>query len=306
MDFGRLPTLNGLDLSLPPDDPATLRVLRRTARQGTSPIIRLGAPTFANKPWLGSYYPAGTKDANLLQFYSRLFPTLELNSTHYGLPDASTIARWRQLTPPSFRFCPKLPQQISHDFGLGPMADPLVREFGQWLLLLGDRVGHPFLQLPPTFGPTQFPSLERFISIYKDAAPEMPLAVELRHPLWFSSQQARDSVFSMLEAMGITAVISDVAGRRDVLHLRLTTAVAFIRFNAHNLHPTDYTRIDAWVERLTNWYSEGLQELYFFVHQPDIRHTPVLLQYLTEQLNTRLGLRLPIPRPIQPVQGRLF
>lgn len=306
MDFGRLPTLNGLELSLPPDASSTARVLAQASRPASSPVIRLGAPTFANKPWVGSYYPAGVKDAEVLRFYGRLFPSLELNSTHYGLPDEATVARWRQQTPPDFRFCPKLPQRISHDFGLGSLADPLVREFGRWLGGLGDRVGLPFVQLPPTIGPDQLPTLERFLLLYKEVVSDFPLAVELRHPQWFASPLARAEVFALLEALEVTAVISDVAGRRDVLHQHLTTPVAFIRFNGHNLHPTDYARIDEWAERLTDWLRAGLREVYFFVHQPEVRHTPVLLRYLTEQLNARTGLNLPVPLPTQPVQGSLF
>lgn len=306
MDFGRLPTLNGLDLSLPPDAPATARVLARGSAAPAPAEVRFGAPTFANKAWVGSYYPAGVKDAEMLRFYGRLFPTLELNSTHYGLPDEATVGRWRQQTPPGFQFCPKLPQRISHDFGLGTLADPLVREFGRWLGWLGDRVGLPFVQLPPTIGPDQLPTLERFLLLYKEVVPDYGLAVELRHPLWFASPLARAEVFALLEALEVTAVIADVAGRRDVLHQHLTTPTAFIRFNGHDLHPTDYARLDAWAERLTDWLRAGLREVYFFMHQPEARQAPVALRYLAEQLNARTGLNLPVPLPTQPVQGSLF
>jgi hypothetical protein len=98
-----------------------------------------------------------------------------------------------------------------------------------------------------------------------------------------------------------------VAGRRDVLHMRLTTPSAMIRFVGNNLHPTDYTRIDAWVERLKVWFANGLQQLYFFVHEPDNITSPELATYLIEKLNRVCGFNLKPPKMyIQPVQGELF
>lgn len=312
MDFGRLPTLEGVDLRLPPDAPATARVLARASSvegpAGGAPSIRIGAPTFANRTWIGSYYPPGVKDAEMLRHYARLLPTLELNSTHYGLPDDATIARWRDQTGPGFRFCPKLPQRISHDFGLGPLADPEVRTFAKWLTRLGaDRLGPAFLQLPPTFGPDLLPTLQRFLTFYKEVVPAHPLAVELRHPLWYASPLAREEVFGLLEALEMPAIITDVAGRRDVLHQRLTTPLAFIRFNGHHPDNSDYARLDEWAERLADWLRMGLQEIYFFVHEPEARQVPVMARYLAEQLTARTGLAIAAPAPvIRPVQGSLF
>ncbi len=307
MDFGRLPSLVGVEFRLPPDAPATARVLAR-APVGEGPgSVRIGAPTFAHKEWVGTYYPAGTKENDYLRQYARQWPTLELNSTHYGLPAEATVARWRAATPAGFRFCPKLPQRITHDLALGPVADPDVAAFGRWLALLGpERVGMPFAQLPPTFGPDSLPALHRFLLLYRDVVGG-PLAVELRHPLWFSSPLAAGEVFNLLEALAVTAVISDVAGRRDVLHQRLTTATAFVRLNAHGLDPTDYARADAWAERLADWLRAGLHTAYIFIHQRDPRHTPVLARYLAEQVAARTGQAVPAPQPVAgPVQGSLF
>jgi uncharacterized protein YecE (DUF72 family) len=244
----------------------------------------------------------------MLRHYARLLPTLELNSTHYGLPDDTTLGRWRELTGPDFRFCPKLPQRISHDYGLGPLAEPEVRKFGQWLMRLGaDRLGPAFLQLPPTFGPDLLPTLQRFLTFYKGAVPTPTLAVELRHPLWYASPLAREEIFGLLEALELPAVITDVAGRRDVLHQRLTTPIAFIRFNGHYPAASDYTRLDEWAERLADWLRTGLREVYFFLHEPDAQHVPVLARYLAEQITARTGLAVAAPAPvIRPVQGSLF
>jgi uncharacterized protein YecE (DUF72 family) len=102
-------------------------------------------------------------------------------------------------------------------------------------------------------------------------------------------------------------VLTDVAGRRDVLHMRLTSPSAMIRFVGNSLHPTDYTRIDDWVERLKMWFDSGLKQLYFFVHEPDNITSPELATYFINQLNKACGFNVKPPKKfVQAVQGELF
>ena len=303
MDFGRLSDLRYVDFRLPADHPETAALLARAQAAAPAPRVFVGCPIWTNKAWLGSYFPAGIKDADYLHHYARQFNSIELNTTHYRIPDAPMVRKWREATPTGFQFCPKIPQIISHDRELYN-ADDLTTTFCRAISGLEDRLGWAFLQLPPTFGPEHLPRLERYLLDFPDY---VPLAVELRHPAWFSDPGLRDAVFAMLEALGKTLVISDVAGRRDVMHMRLTTPVAFVRFNGHGLIPTDYARADAWAERLAAWLGAGLQTAYFFVHQKDIMHSPAWTQYFLEKLNTLTGLNIVPPRIIpQPVQGSLF
>ncbi|MDB5236245.1 MAG: hypothetical protein JWR44_3238 [Hymenobacter sp.] len=304
MDFGRLPDLRYVDFRLPPDHPETARVLARARpTQPATPALHVGCPIWTNKEWLGSYFPAGIKEPDYLHYYAQQFNTIELNTTHYRIPDAATVRRWREAVGPNFKFCPKLPRSISHERELF-QADDLVVPMGRAFEALGENLGWAFLQLPPNFGPEHLPRLERFLLDFPEA---VPLAVELRHPRWFADAGLADAVFATLEALNKTLVITDVAGRRDVLPMRLTTPVAFIRFNGHGLHSTDYQRADAWAERLAAWVAQGVHEIYFFIHQKDVRHAPVLAQYFLEKMRTLTGIAVPPPFIIpQPVQGNLF
>ena len=304
MDFGRLSDLRYVDFRLPPDHPATAAVLARArAAAPAPPGVYVGCPIWTNKAWLGSYFPAGIKEADYLHYYARQFNSIELNTTHYRIPDAPTVRRWRDAVPPTFRFCPKLPQSISHERQLYN-ADDLTLTFCRAISELGERLGRAFLQLPPYFGPESLPRLERYLL---DFPPGVPLAVELRHPGWFADAGLLASVAAMLEALDKTLVISDVAGRRDVLAMRLTTPVAFIRFNGHGLAPSDYQRADAWAVRLAEWLAAGLHTAYLFVHQRDILHSPVWARYFLERLHQLTGLVVEPPHVIpQPVQGSLF
>lgn len=93
-------------------------------------------------------------------------------------------------------------------------------------------------------------------------------------------------------------VITDVAGRRDVCHLRLTTNTVLVRFVGNNLHPTDYSRIDDWVRRLEYWFSNGLHQVYFFTHEPDNLMAPDLAIYLVEKLDKMGGVETRGPKII--------
>jgi len=304
MDFGRLSDLRYVNFRLPPDHSATAAALARTSSTApTPPAIYVGCPIWTNKAWLGSYFPAGIKEADYLHHYARQYNSIELNTTHYRIPDAPTVRRWREAVPPTFRFCPKFPQSISHERQLYN-ADDLTLTFCRAIGELQERLGTAFLQLPPHFGPENLPRLERYLL---DFPPAIPLAVELRHPAWFSDAALLASVSAMLEALNKTLVISDVAGRRDALHMRLTTPTAFIRFNGHGLVQSDYQRADAWAERLAAWLAAGLHTAYFFVHQKDIMHSPIWTQHFLSKLHQLTGIVVEPPRVIpQPVQGSLF
>ena len=79
------------------------------------------------------------------------------------------------------------------------------------------------------------------------------------------------------------------------VHMRLTKPGAFIRFEGNALHKTDYQRIDTWVQRIKQWQDQGLQSVYFFMHQHDEVHSPILCKYLIEQMNQILGTSLHVP-----------
>ncbi|MFT2011187.1 DUF72 domain-containing protein [Pontibacter sp. 13R65] len=304
MDFGKLADISKVDFSLPPDHPDTIATLQHNATSGTgAPAIFIGLPVWVNKAWAGQIYPASMREKDSLHWYGKQFNTIELNSTHYHIPSPDTIDRWRHTVPQGFRFCPKFPQLISHEAQLRRTQD-LTATFCEAIAGLEEKLGASFLQLPPLFGPRQLSDLEALVQFVPES---VPLAVELRHPDWFKSQAAAQELYEVLEKYRVSTVLTDVAGRRDMLHMRLTTPVAMVRFVGNGLHPTDYSRIDAWVERLQHWLEAGLQQLYFFVHEPDNTVAPDLAMYLIEKLNTVCKLHIKSPKKfVQAVQGELF
>jgi uncharacterized protein YecE (DUF72 family) len=298
MDFGQVPNsappgyLDSFDFSLPENDPKNaLRGARKPA-----PRVYIGAPVWSHPGWVGSLYPRKTPSKEFLRFYSRQFNSIELNSTFYRIPDDKTLTHWREMTPPDFRFSPKLNQGISH----GVRGAQLLGEFTSRIVALGDRLGMSFLQLPPSFSRNQLPTLRALLA---QLPKNFSLAVEFRHPSWFIGQRLSPDAFDLLQELNLSTVITDTTSRRDVLHCSLTSNKVMIRFLGNELHPSDFARMDQWTQRIADWIQNGADEIYFFAHQAGYDPVPEMTRYLIKNLNLRAGLtlrNLELPEDSQP------
>lgn len=303
MEFGKLPNISRVDFTLPPDPPQNAELLAALPKTTYTPAIYLGATGYNMKPWLGSWYPAGIKDKDHLKYYGTQFATIEHNTTHYRIPDEATVARWREETPSDFRFCPKIPQTISHARDLG-LSGGQIPFFCKMIAGLEKKLGCCFLQLPPYFSTQDLPLLMRFLEVFPK---EIPLAVEVRHESFFEPTVAAEDFFQLLQRHHVATVITDVAGRRDVCHMRLTTDKVLVRFVGNNLDPTDYTRIRDWSERLADWCAAGLRAVYFFTHEPDNLLAPDLAAFGAETFAAAVPqVQLRGPKKVGGIQGTLF
>ena len=281
MKFGKLADIESVDFTLPSSPAGTSKVLKEAGGKNRQLQFYIGCTGWSMKEWLGKVYPKNAKSKDYLKYYSEQFNTIELNTTHYRIPTVSTIEKWYTEATSDFKFCPKIPQSISHSRNLG-MGTGKVLEFCESIQGLKEKLGCCFMQLPPYFGKDRLETLHQFIRQFPS---HIPLAIEVRHDSWFRDSDDSESLFELLEKYNIATVITDVAGRRDVLHMRLSNTTAMIRFVGNGLHPTDYSRIRDWVNCLKGWQEEGLSEVYFFTHEPDNVLAPDLAAYLFSQLH---------------------
>lgn len=290
MDFGKIAkqALEKTDLSLKTNNVFNAEVLKKTS---IIPLIKVGCPVWSVKEWNGKIYPNHAKTSDLLRLYSQQFNTIELNVTHYQIPSNETIERWLVESADDFTFCTKFPQVISHD-KLLLNVEELTMEFCRQILKLGHKLGLPFLQLAPYFTPKQLPILEKYLKFLPD---KLKIAVEFRHEDWFNNENTWQKTLAMLHEMGHAAVITDVAGRRDVVHQSLSVPKAFIRWTGND-HPTDYQRIEEWVQRIKGWLDEGLQELWLFIHVNENINAPEMANYWIQQLNDQCKLKIEAPK----------
>ncbi|TAE00008.1 MAG: DUF72 domain-containing protein [Bacteroidetes bacterium] len=291
MDFGKLANIQNVNFNLPADHADNLLILPQ--KQATNPQIFVGCPVWANPDWKGKIYPQKAKNTEFLYHYSRQFNCIELNSTHYNLPNPEKVRQWKQISDPNFRFCPKILQDISHEKLANNTiyAVNLAKAFFDNLSGLEEKLALSFMQLPPSFSPKKASFLINFL---EKMPKNIDFAIEFRHQDWFndSEKQTVSEVFELMKNLQIATVITDVAGRRDVLHQRLTCATVAIRFVGNALDSSDYSRIDAWVNRLKIWLENGLENLYFWVHEPDNLLSPDLANYFIKKMNKILEIKL--------------
>jgi uncharacterized protein YecE (DUF72 family) len=294
MKFGQVPNPSIIDFTIPPTPPETIALLNEN--KDDNPIeVYVGCAKW-NKTDLKGFYPRGTKDE--LAYYSTQFNSIELNATFYNSPSKQQVETWREKTPKDFKFFPKIPQSISH-FSRLLNTDEKVKEFVDATVLFEDKLGMAFLQLIDNFKPKDFERLEKFL---KEFPKGYPLAVEVRNEEWFKPEVA-EKFYKLLEETNKTNVLVDTAGRRDMMHMRLTTPTAFVRYVGAN-HPSDYTRLDEWIDTIVEWKKAGLRRLYFFIHQNVEVESPLLAAHFIEKLNKAIGTNLPIPKkPDDPKKG---
>lgn len=285
MKFGKLQDISKVDFSLPTDPSGTTQLLASLPINPNPLNVYVGCTGWSMKEWIGKIYPKGTKTNQYLHHYARQFNTIELNTTHYRIPKMETIQTWKKNTPDDFKFAPKIPQSISHSRDLS-MNTNYTELFCESIFELGENLGCTFMQMSPYFDIKRLVLLEQFLIEFPKV---IPLAIEIRHETWFNNSANSKRLFDLLEAHEVSTVITDVAGRRDVLHQRLTTDTAMIRFVGNALVPSDFTRINEWVQKLKSWHKQGLKEVYFFTHEPDNLLAPELADYMVQQVQKELN-----------------
>lgn len=286
MQFGKVEDPGTVDFSLPKDHPDSQRILQQYKNSDALQAF-VGCAKW-NRTELKGFYPRGTKDE--LAYYSTQFNSIELNATFYQMPNWQQVETWKNKTPENFKFFPKITGTISHykrliDVGV------LVNDYCNTVSNFGEKLGMVFLQLHDNFKPKDFDRLQKVLDEFPKG---VPLGVEVRNAEWLADEQIANEFCNLLEKNNMAHIIVDTAGRRDMLHMRLTSPVAFVRYVGAN-HPSDIKRLDEWVERIARWQSEGLKKLYFFVHQNIELESPLLASHFIGKLNAELGLSLKLP-----------
>jgi uncharacterized protein YecE (DUF72 family) len=270
----------------------------------TSPQYHLGCPVWSNRDWVGSLFPTGTKSKDFLRLYSASFNTVEGNNCFYGLPKSETVIRWRDESAPSFRFCFKFPRAISHEQRLRN-ADTETTEFLERLrpLAEADKLGPSFLQLPPSFSPSDLSVLRDYLAGLPQA---FQVAVEVRHRAFFNKSEEERQLNRLLFERNVDRVMLDsralfgietddpaVATARSKkprlpVHAISLGSRPFVRYIGHSDVEANRPFLLPWLDKLALWLDEG-REPYFFTHTPNNRHAPSLARLVEELLYARFA-----------------
>lgn len=289
MDFGRDCNIENVTYDLPEIPDSAKKVLGGTKSKAIQ--VYIGGVLWSDDYFVDTIYPASAKPKDYARYYCKQFNTIELNTTHYRLPEKERIQKWAKDAPEHFRFSPKVPQVISHSPNLISML-PFTCEFHEHILQFGNKLGLSFLQLPPHFAPDRLNELLDFL----DHCPIRYMAIEVRHPDWFRNISSFNALCNYLYKNNMPLVITDTAGRRDVLHMRLTSKTTLIRFNANDRHSSDFTRMNEWIQHIKLLLDNGLETIYFFVHTPKQLNMPYLVTHFIQQLKRECGIVLTPPK----------
>ena len=300
MEFGRVAEneLNTIDFYLPAEPQGNKKILGGKKKKDAK--VYLGCAKWGRTEWVGKIYPPKTKEKDFLKHYVEHYNSIELNATHYKVYGPAGIAKWKEKAEgKDFMFCPKMYQGVTHRGSLQG-KDFITNEFFRGIVAFEKNLGPIFVQVSDSFSPNRRKELFDYLaSLPKD----LQFFLEVRHPGWFAKEDIQKEMIETLSSLNIGAVITDTAGRRNCAHMHLTIPKAFIRYVGNSLHASDYTRCDAWVDRMKHWLDKGMEELYFFMHMHDEATSPELTVYLVDKLNKECGLNLVKPKFIVQQQG---
>ncbi|MEO5668048.1 MAG: DUF72 domain-containing protein [Bdellovibrionota bacterium] len=288
MKFGQGDS-HGVSRKLPPLDRDPLRA----SAPATSAKLEvlLGAPIWGCAGWKGTLYPEKARVADFLKHYGEALPAIELNATFYGIPTADRLEKWAADTPETFKFCPKVPRGASHSSDMKTRLEVFDR-FWKEFEVLGSRWGLSFLQLPETFDTRSLRVLE---TLLKHKPEQAALAVEFRHPGWFSDHALISEAKGLLEFYNVTATISDTLAKRHSLHQSFVSSETMIRFLGTEDPTSDMPRLTEWVDRLEEVSALGVKRAYVFIHQPHEEFCAETLARLSDLILTRPALHLAKP-----------
>ncbi|WP_066014762.1 DUF72 domain-containing protein [Endozoicomonas atrinae] len=256
----------------------------------SQPPYFLGLPMWSNRDWLGGLFPRNTSSKDFLSHYSNAFNTVEGNTTFYALPSQETVAGWKSQLNPGFRFCFKLPKEVTHTGQL--YNSDVLEQFFERLDVLKDSLGPFMIQLPASFGPSRFTELERFL---RSLPEHYCYAVEVRHPAFFAKGNEERYLNRLLMELAVDRVCFDSRSlfsrparneaERDAqakkprlpVHAIATGQRPLIRFIGLGDMACDEQYLVPWKHKLREWVSEGKQP-YFFMHSPSNREVPFLAE----------------------------
>jgi len=190
--------------------------------------VWLGCSGWSYKEWIGAFYREGEK--SMLSAYSRVFKTVEIDSTFYRYPTKGMVYGWLRYSPQDFIFAAKLPQLISHEKKLDP-ARGVEQDLNKFLELMeplqfNGKLACLLAQLAPSFK-FNLNLLESFFALFPT---QFRLAVEFRHPSWMNTQ-----MLQLLEKYGVAYTAVDEPLLPPDLHV--TSDFAYIRWHGKGEQP---------------------------------------------------------------------
>ena len=148
--------------------------------------LSIGTAGFFYKDWIGPFYPKKLQKAQYLEYFSKFFNLVEINSTFYNLPSEDMVINWNHRVPENFRFIVKVWQQISHNLDDQDLDSHII-EFFSRLNELKPKIIRFLLQFPPWFKYSES-HLQKLELLLKRVPSGYKYIIELRDNSWYDSE----------------------------------------------------------------------------------------------------------------------
>ena len=215
--------------------------------------LHVGTSGYSYKEWKGNFYPEDLPAKEMLSYYSRRLPAVEINNTFYRLPQPSMIENWKTQVPAGFRFSIKATQRITHIKRLNNVTDE-TKYLLETAALLEERLGVVLFQLPPNMKKDS-DRLRAFLSLLPANA---RTAFEFRHETWFD-----DEVFGLLREHDCALVVSDT-DEKPLAEIVGTAKWGYLRLRRTAYEETDLVE---WLKRVRE--QKWKDAFVFFKHEDE-------------------------------------
>ncbi|MFC0117123.1 DUF72 domain-containing protein [Pseudoalteromonas xiamenensis] len=282
-------------------------------------MLYLGCPQWSSNHWKGNCFSQHVKAKDMLHEYAQVFNSVEGNTTFYADPQSSTIQNWYDSVPDDFRFTFKLPKRFSHESGLRPDKHALLDWFKLMAPLL-PKLGQVMLQLPASVGPQHVDLLFQFIKLIPD---EFPMALEVRHPLFFKKGEEERKLNRLLIDRQINRIIMDTrplfseapctpaiidAQRKKPrlpVNVIATSTSPIVRFVGCDTRIDNRAFYAPWLDKIRVWLQQG-KSPYVFFHTADNIDSPFLARQFIQDLGVEHQVLSPFPAEKEIRQDSLF
>lgn len=203
--------------------------------------------------WRGFFYPENLPTTRWLEYYARIFDTVEINRSFYRLPTEDAVRAWRTGTPREFVFAVKASRYLTH---MKKLTDPRphLATFLKSIRGLGAKRGPLLFQLPPHW----HCDVGRLAAFLKALPRSVECAFEMRDPSWHVAE-----VYTLLERHNAAFCVYDLAG--FTAPPVVTADFAYVRLHGPAYaYGGSYTRraLSTWARRIRSW--TGLRDVYVY------------------------------------------
>jgi uncharacterized protein YecE (DUF72 family) len=215
--------------------------------------LHVGTSGYSYKEWKGNFYPEDLPAKEMLSYYSRRLPAVEINNTFYRLPQPAMIENWKAQVPAEFRFSIKATQRITHIKRLNNVLDE-TKYLLETAALLKDRLGVVLFQLPPNMK-KEAGRLKSFLELLPA---ETRAAFEFRHESWFD-----DETLELLRGKNCALVVSDT-DEKPLTDITGTADWGYLRLRRTSYNDADLV---AWLTRVRQ--QKWKDAFVFFKHEDE-------------------------------------